>query len=144
MAFHVPDYIYRVTLDRVIDGDTIDVHIDLGFKMSAFKRLRLLEIDTDEKRGGTAATKLRAKMAQARITELLGMGEIYIKTKMDATGKYGRLLAWPFVKDGEDDVIDINATLVLEGYQKGGTGTEFTDELVRVNIDTSMMPNASI
>ncbi len=48
--FARPDYTYRVTVDRVIDGDTIDVLIDVGFKTTVFKRLRLLNVDTEELR----------------------------------------------------------------------------------------------
>lgn len=132
MNLRLPDYTYRVTeVLRVIDGDTVDILIDLGFYMTARKRIRMLDIDTDEVRGGTVDTKLRAKMATERLIELLATGTVYIKTKMDATGKYGRLLGTFFVVS-EDQALDVNNTLVLEGYQKGGIGTDFTLELSTV------------
>ena len=58
MSLRLPDYTYRVKeVIRIIDGDTVDILIDLGFYLTARKRIRMLDIDTDEVRGGTAATK---------------------------------------------------------------------------------------
>ena len=132
MTFNIPDYTYRVKeVIKIVDGDTVDVLIDLGFYLTARKRIRLLDIDTDEIRGGTDETKLRARMAADRIRELLSMGQLYIRTEMDETGKYGRLLGRFYVLDG-DSMIDVNKTMVLEGYQKGNTGTVFLDELVKI------------
>ena len=129
MTFNIPDYTYKIKeLIKVIDGDTIDVLIDVGFYLTARKRIRFLDMDTDELHGGTDETKLRARMARERLIELLSMGELYIKTEMDETGKYGRLLGRLYaVVDGS--VIDINATMVNEGYQKGNPGTIFTEDL---------------
>jgi len=135
MNLRLPDYTYRVKeVLRVIDGDTVDVLLDLGFYLTARKRIRMLDIDTDEMRGGTAETKLRARMAKDRLIELLEMGDVYIKTKMDSTGKYGRLLGTLFVIVG-DSAVDVNGTLVLEGHIKGGTGMEFTEDLKTVLVE---------
>lgn len=132
MAFHKPNYTYRAIILRVIDGDTIDVSLDLGCHITVYKRLRLLDLDTDEMRGGTPETKLRARAAKARIAELLKMGRVFVSTKMDAKGKYGRLLARMYVESSTLNesadhpvIIDINKTMIDEGYQKGNTG-DFT------------------
>ena len=129
MNFILPNYIYRVKeIVRVIDGDTVDVIIDLGFYLNSLKRVRMIDLDTDEMRGGTIETKQRANMAKDRLEQLLSFGNVYIQTQMDKTGKYGRLLGKFFiVKDSS--VIDVNGTLIEEGYQKGGIGTVFTEKV---------------
>lgn len=121
MTLTIPDYTYRVKeVVRVIDGDTVDIIIDLGFYLNSLKRIRILDLDTDEMRGGTVETKERAQKAKERLEQLLSMGTVYIRTEMDATGKYGRLLGSFFViNDGT--AIDVTKTLVAEGYQKGNT-----------------------
>jgi len=129
MNFTLPSYIYRVKeVLRVIDGDTVDILIDVGFYTSIRKRIRMLDIDTDELRGGTVDTKTRAKLAKTRLEKLLATGDVYIQTRMDATGKYGRLLGNFYTVNGET-VIDVNGTLVEEGYEKGNTGTTFIEKL---------------
>lgn len=117
--FRVPDYTYRVSVDRVIDGDTIDVLIDVGFYSTTFKRLRLLEIDTEELRSSDEDRREKAKLAKARVEEILfeEAEQVYIQTEMDAKGKYGRLLAYVwYEKDG--DKICLNKQLVEEGFEK--------------------------
>ena len=120
--FNKPDYTYRAEVIRVIDGDTVDVNIDLGFYMKVRKRLRLLDLDTEEVRGGTDESKARAKEATERMKELLASGTVYVQTEMDATGKYGRLLAAIYVDTaGENEIenfVNVNQTMVTEGYQK--------------------------
>ena len=129
MDFTLPNYIYKVKeVVRVVDGDTVYIICDLGMHITVYKKIRMLEIDTDELRGGTVDTKARAKAAKARLEELLASGDVYIQTKMDSTGKYGRLLGSFYVVQG-DTVIDVKATLIEEGYEKGGTGTSFTERL---------------
>jgi micrococcal nuclease len=113
-----PDYTYTATVDRVIDGDTLDVHIDVGFHTNIFKRLRLLDIDTDELRGGTVETKQRAVLAKQRLEELLrNADKLYVQTEMDTEGKYGRVLAYLWIET-DGNVMNVNEQLLLEGYQK--------------------------
>jgi micrococcal nuclease len=116
--FQRPDYTYLVTVDRVIDADTIDVHIDVGFKTTIFKRLRLLEFDAEEIRDPDPARREDAHEATARLQTILDEADkVYIQTVMDAAGKYGRLLAWVWVeKDGE--LSNANLQMIDEGYQK--------------------------
>lgn len=120
MTVKIPDYTYRVLeVVRVIDGDTVDVVIDLGFHISVLKRIRFLNIDTYELRGGTPETKARAQQAKQRLIELLSANNsrIYVRTHMDETGKYGRLLGQLFVWNTQDDTItDINQVLLEEGF----------------------------
>lgn len=120
LELNIPDYTYRIKeVIRVIDGDTVDVMIDLGFYLSARKRIRFLNIDTYELRGGTAETKTLAKAAKARLEELLNTPDslVYIKTEMDNTGKYGRLLGKLYViRNADGFIIDINHVLLEEGF----------------------------
>lgn len=116
--FKKPDYIYRVTVDRVIDGDTVDVNVDVGFKTTIFKRLRLVELDTEELRDREEERREKAQEAKARMEELLADAErVYVQTYLDATGKYGRLLATIWIEKG-DDIHNVNEIMVQEGYQK--------------------------
>lgn len=119
IEFNQPHYTYRAILNRVIDGDTIDVYINVGFYTAMRKRLRFLELDTEELRGGTFESKAKANDAKDRVIELLeGASKIYVQTKMDATGKYGRLLAWVWYM-GEDGIPhNLNEQMVTEGFQK--------------------------
>lgn len=129
MTFTLPNYVYRVPeVVRVIDGDTVDIIIDMGFHTTILKRIRMTDIDTDELRGGTVETKKRANMAKERLEKLLASGDVYIQTQMDKTGKYGRLLGKFYVVQGET-VIDVNVTLVEEGYEKGNIGTTFMENV---------------
>lgn len=119
MDFQPHSYTYRCTLVKVIDGDTIDVDIDLGFSIRALKRLRFLEVDTEELRGGTDESKASAQAAKARVLELLEAAEkIYVQTVMDDVGKYGRLLAWVFYMNADGIAHNLNKQLIEEGFQK--------------------------
>jgi endonuclease YncB( thermonuclease family) len=87
-------YTYKCTLDRVIDGDTIDVHIDLGFDVWLNKqRVRLAGIDTPESR-----------------TRNLANGTLTLVSH--GTGKYGRILGTPYTEEGSD----MCKTLISEGH----------------------------
>ena len=103
-------YYYNCTLDRVIDGDTIDVDIDLGFNVVLSKqRVRLHGIDTPESRTRDLAEKKLGLAAKERLKELcvkklqlLSLGK----------GKYGRILGIPHTENGED----ICKMLISEGH----------------------------
>lgn len=118
MNLEKPNYTYRAKLNRVIDGDTIDVTIDLGFDLSAVKRLRFLDLDTNELRSRVVEERMLAQASKVRVQELLeSADEIFVQTVMDSTGKYGRLLAYVwYEKDGE--TICLNRQMVEEGHQK--------------------------
>ena len=106
-------YEYKCELIRVVDGDTIDVSVDLGFKVWLRKeRVRLLGINTPESRTRNLEEKALGLASKERLKELLPKRFI-IKTSKDGKGKFGRILAIPFV-DGED----ICKKMVLEGHAR--------------------------
>jgi|TARA_R100000322_G_scaffold130375_1_gene86444 micrococcal nuclease len=116
-------YVYKAKLDRIIDGDTVDAVIDLGFDVSVHKRIRLAGIDTPESRTRDLEEKERGLASKARLEEMLKGGEFILESK--EVGKYGRVLGTLFVeKISEDNLtaepqtiqININETLVREGY----------------------------
>ena len=103
-------FYYNCTLDRVIDGDTIDVNIDLGFDIVLTKqRVRLAGIDTPESRTRNLAEKALGLKAKDRLIELC-TGTFKVKSL--GKGKYGRILGIPYTADGED----ICQKLISEGH----------------------------
>ena len=87
-------YEYRVKIVKIVDGDTVDVDIDLGFGVWLKKeRIRMFGIDTPESRTRDLDEKKYGLMAKDYITKLLDdEGGIVLKTRKDAEGKYGRIL----------------------------------------------------
>ena len=87
-------YEYKCLVRRVVDGDTVDVDIDLGFKVWLYdQRIRLLGIDTPELRTRDLQEKVLGLLAKKRIVELLPVGEVAtIRTSKDGRGKFGRIL----------------------------------------------------
>lgn len=91
-------YQYRATLLDVVDGDTVDVDIDLGFGIwMKDERVRIMGIDTPESRTRDLEEKKFGLAAKKRITELLGEGTVVLKTQVgrggeDMKGKFGRIL----------------------------------------------------
>ena len=110
-------YEYRCTLRRVIDGDTIDVDIDLGFKVWLQKeRVRLYGINTPESRTRNLAEKKLGLASKARLKELLPKTFI-VRTEKDGKGKFGRILGIPLV-----DNVNICDKLIEEGYARSYFG----------------------
>jgi micrococcal nuclease len=109
-------YEYRVKqVIKVVDGDTIDVDIDLGFSISYTQRVRLAGIDSPESRTLDKAEKALGLESKKHLAELLKSAkQIVIRTeKPDSTEKYGRILGWLFI-DGATE--SVNASLVASGY----------------------------
>tara|TARA_R110002167_G_scaffold339442_1_gene547151 strand:+ start:54 stop:398 length:345 start_codon:yes stop_codon:yes gene_type:complete len=102
-------YTYKAKLDRVVDGDTVDAHIDLGFDITIHKRIRLAGIDSPESRTRDLEEKARGLASKDKLIELLGDGNFILESK--EVGKYGRVLGTLIVED-----ININDTLVEEGF----------------------------
>ena len=103
-------FYYNCTLDRVIDGDTIDVHIDLGFEVQLTKqRVRLAGIDTPESRTRNLEEKKLGLAAKERLKELCGEK---LQLLSLGKGKYGRILGIPHTKEGKD----ICQILIGEGH----------------------------
>ena len=117
-------YIYRVKkVIKVVDGDTIDADIDLGFDISLTKRVRLSGVDTPESR----TTDLKEKALGLEVKEWLkhkleGAKDILIKTELpDSTEKYGRILGNLYINN---EALSLNQQMIVEGYAwtyDGGT-----------------------
>ena len=112
-------YIYRAKLDRVVDGDTIDAMIDVGFDIWIKKRIRYMGIDTWESRTRDAAEKklgLQAKERNKELLETVSAKPGYFRLKSHGVGKYGRVLGELFILDKEGTQICINDILITEGH----------------------------
>jgi|TARA_R110000803_G_scaffold191791_1_gene254502 micrococcal nuclease len=114
-------FVYNATLDRIVDGDTFDCVISLGFDVYLHKqRVRLSGIDTPESRTRDLEEKKLGLAAKERLKELC-KGKFKIKSL--GKGKYGRILGIPYTEDGKD----ICQILVDEGHAveyHGGTKTK--------------------
>jgi micrococcal nuclease len=127
-------YEYRVKqVLKVVDGDTIDVIIDLGFDVSFTSRVRLAGIDTPESRTTDAREKILGQEVKEYLKKALeGATDIVIRTeKSDSSEKYGRILGWLFVNRQTDS---LNMELVNKGYAwsyDGGTKKKDFEELLR-------------
>ena len=125
-------YIYRAKLDRVVDGDTIDALIDVGFDIWFKKRIRFMGLDAWESRTRDLEEKKKGLAAKARTKELLEKVSSkpgYFRIKSHGVGKYGRVLAEIFIMDKEGNTININKKLIHEGHAyiyDGGTKKVFT------------------
>lgn len=115
-------YEYHVKEVRnVVDGDTIDVDIDLGFDISFSSRVRLAGIDTPESRTSDKFEKTLGLEAKEYLKKKLKNAKnVVIKTeKMDSSEKYGRILGWLYV-DGES--VSVNNQMIEDGYAWGYLG----------------------
>ena len=132
-------YNFRVTeINRVVDGDTIDVTIDLGFDLYKKERVRVAGVDTPEKRTrdleekalGIDATNWLKKKLEETID---GEYELTIRTELKGgVGKDGRLLGWLYVGDEE---VSLNEDMIEEGYAwayDGGTKQKDFEELRKI------------
>ena len=125
-------YNYRAKLVRVVDGDTIDALIDVGFDIWFKKRIRFKGIDTWESRTRDLEEKKKGLAAKARTKELLekvSSKSGYFRIKSYGTGKYGRVLADIYIQDVDGNPIWVNKTLIDEGHSyvyDGGTKKVFT------------------
>ena len=122
-------------INKVVDGDTIDVTIDLGFDLYKKERVRIAGVDTPEKRTRDLEEKALGLDATAwmkdKLTETIkGDEELIIRTELKGgTGKYGRLLGWLYVGD---DTVSLNEQMITEGYAwsyDGGTKQKNFEEL---------------
>ena len=132
-------YNFRVVkINKVVDGDTIDVTLDLGFSLTKKERVRIAAVDTPEKRtrnleekelGIDATNWLKDKIKDT----LAGVDELTIRTELTGgVGKYGRLLGWLYVGDDE---LSLNEQMIEEGYAwpyDGGTKKKDFEELRQI------------
>ena len=124
-----------IKIDKVLDGDTIDVTIDLGFDLYKKERVRIAGVDTPEKRtrnleekelGIHATNWLKEKLEGA----ISGDDDLVIRTELvGGVGKYGRLLGWCYIGDA---ALSLNEQMITEGYAwayDGGTKQKNFEEL---------------
>ena len=129
-------YNFRVvSVDKVLDGDTIDVTIDLGFDLYKKERVRIAGVDTPEKRTRDLEEKVLGIDATNWMKEHLedtinGDDELIIRTELKGgVGKYGRLLGWLYIGDAE---LSLNELMIAQGYAwayDGGTKQKDFEEL---------------
>ena len=106
---------------KVVDGDTIDVDIDLGFKISYTQRVRLAGIDTPESRTKDLREKALGLEVKNKVKNAIDSAKtIVIKTELpDSTEKYGRILGWVYL---DNSLKSLNEQLIDEGYAWGYMG----------------------
>jgi micrococcal nuclease len=115
-------YEYRIKkVTNVVDGDTIDVEIDLGFSVSYSQRLRLAGIDTPESRTTDKAEKVLGLEAKEYLkSKVKDAKDVVVKTeKPDSSEKYGRILGWVYI-DGSTK--SVNEQMIEDGYAWGYLG----------------------
>ena len=115
-------YEYNVKkVTKIVDGDTIDVDIDLGFNISFSQRVRLAGIDTPESRTKDAREKALGLEVKNKVKSAIDSAKtVIIKTELpDSTEKYGRILGWVYL-DGAAK--SLNEQLIDEGYAWGYMG----------------------
>ena len=119
MAKKPASFEYNGTLVKVLDGDTIDCYIDLGFDLKIKKRIRYMGIDTWESRTRDLDEKKKGLAAKARNKELIEKVSSkpgYFRLKSHGVGKYGRVLGEIFIQDVNGKQMCINEQLKLEGH----------------------------
>ena len=160
MAKKPASFEYNGTLVKVLDGDTIDCYIDLGFDLKIKKRIRYMGIDTWESRTRDKEEKVKGLAAKARNKELLEGG--VFKLKSFGTGKFGRVLGEIFVDpeivgehineciandDSEIDLdhdgwVSVNDILIEEGHAYeyyGGKKKDFDEEIAKEKADAKLV-----
>ena len=114
-------YEYRCTVTRVVDGDTVDAEIDLGFDIVFKSRIRLFGVDTPESRTRDLDEKARGKLAGKFLSDaILHADNLVIQTKLDKKGKFGRVLG-VIVADDVDlnqEMINQNLAVAYSGQSK--------------------------
>jgi len=142
-------YNFRVTeINKVLDGDTIDVTIDLGFDLFKKERVRIAGVDTPEKRTRNLEEKALGLDATEWLKDKLegaidGDDDLVIRTELvGGVGKYGRLLGWLYIGDAG---VSLNEKMIDEGYAwayDGGTKQKNFEQLreIRRNQGTYVDP----
>jgi len=117
-------YNYSIKVTRVIDGDTVDAMIDLGFDTHVFKRIRFLGINTPEKHGITMKI---GKEATAHLEQILKTpGRVLLECK--ELGKFGRALGRVLIETESGETIDVNQRMIDDGHALPYFGESRSDE----------------
>ena len=142
---------YEGKVKRIVDGDTIDSYIDLGFNVHVDKRIRFMGIDTPESRTRDLDEKRYGLGAKYRLTELLKSNDNKFILKSSGTGKFGRVLGEIFIPPVDDDQIEltlingtryinVNQKMIEEGHAVayfGGSKQEVKDALLEARLISS-------
>ena len=128
-------YEYKVKITRVVDGDTVDAEVDLGFDTFIKDRIRLIGLDTPESRTRNKKEKALGLAAKAYLKELLrkNKGDIILRTSKEGKGKFGRILGTLLIYDG---MTSVNQMLIDEGHARdyfGGSKDEQGEWTVEEN-----------
>ena len=128
-------YEYKVKITRVVDGDTVDAEVDLGFDTFIKDRIRLMGLDTPESRTRNKKEKALGLAAKAYLKELLreNKGDVILRTSKEGKGKFGRILGTLLIYDGKTNV---NQMLIDEGHARdyfGGSKDEQGEWTVEEN-----------
>jgi micrococcal nuclease len=119
---------YKCKVKRIVDGDTLDAYIDLGFDVWVTKRIRFMGIDTPESRTRDKVEKRYGKGAKHRLVAMLEQNDNKFTVKSHGTGKFGRVLGELFIGD-----LNINEQMIKEGHAVayfGGSKQEVKDALL--------------
>jgi len=110
-------YEYKCKVKRVVDGDTMDVILDLGFDIHHAVRVRMAGIDTPESRTRDKDEKARGKLSKAFLKESIKGRKIVLKTQIkDAKGKFGRVIAEVWAEFEKGSLRNINELMIKECY----------------------------
>jgi micrococcal nuclease len=107
-------YEYNCEVKRIVDGDTVDVVIDLGFDIHYSSRVRLYGIDTPESRTRNKDEKVRGLMSKKYLTDALSKGQVVIKTHKDKKGKFGRVLGEMYVAEKNINLMMVDDHLAVK------------------------------
>ena len=123
-----PSFQFPVVITRVVDGDTVDARIDMGFKIVYEERIRLLGLDTPESFTSNKKEKVLGLAAKARIKELIaeanvipkkrGKKDVVLKTSKHGKGKFGRILGEIWINANTGTGININEQMIEEGHAR--------------------------
>ena len=105
-------YKYNAKLERVVDGDTVDALVDLGFDTWKKVRIRMMGMNAPESRTRDLEEKARGLAAKDRLIELLGYWNGNFILQSHGVGKYGRCLGTLWI----DETVNVNETLISEGH----------------------------
>ena len=133
---------YNAEVLRIVDGDTLDARIDLGFDVHVNKRIRLMGIDTWESRTRDKAEKAKGLAAKARLKELLKVDKNKFKLISHGTGKFGRVLG-----DIEISVGNVCDILVEEGHAYsyfGGNKEEARAKSAEILAESKKVPDKEL
>ena len=140
-------YEYKCEVTRVVDGDTIDVILDLGFNVLHKARVRLFGIDTPESRTRDKDEKVRGKMAAKFLQNAIDSGDVVIRTELkDSRGKFGRVLGTVVVNEVDINQAMCNAYLAVSYYGQHKDHVEAEhmenrEKLIELGQFTPVMPS---